>query len=179
MKRLAALALAVSLVAAPALAQTRPTPPGARPPLPAITECDQEASRKAIVGGAETQLNAVQAYMEAYGAYSEAAATWKTDQMVAKGAWTEADREAFGKSLLEDKTFTAMTDANLKEVEKLLALLTPFIESLTAGDETKTCRALVDFMGAAYQVVDSTEKQWRYLDGKIEAAARAKGVTLD
>ncbi|HYE44344.1 MAG TPA: hypothetical protein VEA44_01080 [Caulobacter sp.] len=181
MKTLVRLALALTLAAAAlaAQAQARPTPPSARPAVPPLSDCDAPASRAKIVAESEATLQSVQGYMESYAAYSDAQARWKSDQLVAKGAWTEAEAGAFGAEMLKDPTFAAMTKANMKAVEKLFDALKPFMDASAAKDELGICRSMIGFIAAAYAVVDTTEEQWRYMDERFAQVAKAKGVSLD
>jgi Ni/Co efflux regulator RcnB len=182
-KTFARALLALTLAAAPmtALAQDggKPAPLMARPAIHAVADCDVPAKRTEIVGRAETTLQGVMAYMEDYNRHAQATAKWRMDQMVAKGGWTQQEAGAFASGMLKDPTFEAMGKDNMKSLEGLMAVMTPFMEATKSQDELKTCRTMAEFVGAAFVVIDTTEKQWRYMNGRIDAAAKAKGVKLD
>ena len=175
--------LALTLAAAPLTAWAqdggRPKPLMARPAIHAIADCDAPAKRSEIVAGAETTLQEVMAYMEDYNRHAQATAKWRMDQMVAKGAWTQQEAGAFASGMLKDPTFEALGQDNMKALEGLMGAMTPFVEATKSQDELKTCRTMADFVGSAFVVIDTTEKQWRYMNGRIDAAAKAEGVTLD
>jgi len=182
-KTLTRALLALTLAAAPlaALAQDggKPKPLMARPAIHSVADCDTPAKRTEIVARSETTLEGVMAYMEDYNRHAQATARWRMDQMVAKGAWTQQEAGAFASGMLKDPTFEALGKDNMKSLEGLMAAMAPFMEATKSQDELKTCRAMADFVGAAFGVIDTTEKQWRYMNGRIDAAAKAEGVTLD
>lgn len=174
--------LVASLLASPALAAPRPSPPAdglTEAPLPDVSDCANPAKAKAIADNANRDIEAMQNRMWERNKYIAELQVWKSERLIELKAWTREDARAFAADLRSDPDFVRLTQDNLAQLEVITARNSEANDLLQGPDDAAACRAVIAAMQANVDMESNVGKQWAMMDARFDVAARAKGVTLD
>lgn len=152
-----------------------PTPVIARP-----EECDDPVRAEAIYdnfesGGGYDVMNIARASQD----YFEHLTQWYGQELLDKGAWTQAERDAFQMSFLDDPTIMRELEGQLERVGVLFELTMQIAERRDAGDAVGSCRAAVGLVGKVEEMGRVNERQWARATALYQAEASRRGVTLE
>lgn len=154
---------------------TFPAPVIARP-----EECDDPVRAEAIydhfeIGGGYDVMNIARASQS----YFEHLTQWYGQELIDKGVWTEAQRDAFQMSFLSDRTIMRELEGQLERLGLLLEAAVQVAERRDAGDEVGSCRAAVAMVGMVEEMGRNNERQWALATALYQAEALRLGVTLE
>lgn len=181
-RRLVALTLMASILAAPALAAERPaSPPGglSEAPLPSVAVCDDPGQARTIADNASKDVAALQNRMLARTKYRTALQLWKTERLIELKAWTREDARAFASAIGSDPGFLQMTKDNLAQLEVMSTTMSRANEALQGPDDKAACQAVLNAMQANLDLETLANKQWAIMDDRFDVAAKTAGVSLD
>lgn len=158
----------------------RPTPPVlALPPRPEAGICaTADGARLLNAGYADSAMVALD-YGSSGSRYAEHLAEWYGQQMVDKGAWTEARKTAFVLATLEDPGIMGEFQQQMPRLEAMLTSLSDFVAAEDARDAAAACAAAVRGLNAIHDIVASNERQWTRMHDRYRTAAERAGVTLE
>lgn len=156
-----------------------------RPSLPAAVRfdpagCDDPAQAEALydsfeAGGGNDVLNMVRASQE----YFEHLTQWYGQELMDRGVWTEADRDAFLMSFLEDEVIMQGLQEQMNRLAPLLETAMQTAEMRDAGDSVGSCRGAVSLINLIEEIGRTNEVQWDRATSLYKAEAARLGVTLD
>lgn len=155
-----------------------PAPPQlVLPTTPPANVCETPSARAAFLAEFETHMNAIMNYGTDSARYLETLTRWKSQQMIQRGLWTEADSQAFALSMLQDPGFQRHFEATMGGLMAVLSgLQGAFDEN---RDERSRCTAGLTALSATLQMVRDGEAHWTYTAGLYDAEARRRGGTIE
>lgn len=143
-------------------------------------ECDDPVRAEAIydsfeAGGGTDALNIVRGSQE----YFEHLTQWYGQELMDRGVWTDADRDAFQLSFLEDEVILRGLEQQMGRLGPLLETTMRIAERRDAGDSVGSCRDAVSLVALVEEIGRANEAQWDRATALYKAEAARLGVTLD
>lgn len=176
----ALMALAFTEFFNPVAPETRPAPPVLAMPAPPPTGvCETPDGRDAFLGEIDSRMQDFLSFAQELTGYSEQLMLWKSDQLIKRKVWTKKQSADFGLALLSDKAFMAPYETLMADLMGGMGLALAYGEKLEAGDRTGACRDAVRMFIWMERMTATAQGQWRMIDTRFEAVAKAKGVTLE
>ena len=127
------------------------------------------------LGGSFDVMNVARSFQD----YSEHLAQWHGQILMDKGVWTQADRDAFQISMLDDQAILRGLERQLSRVQSMLELTLEIPGRREAGDAVGSCRAVVGLVDLLADMDRENEAQWALSTARYQAEASRLGVTLD
>ncbi|MGV9010642.1 hypothetical protein [Brevundimonas sp.] len=127
------------------------------------------------LGGSYDVMNVARSFQE----YSEHLAQWHGQILMDKGVWSQADRDAFQISMLDDQAILRGFERQLSRVQSMLELTLEIPEKREAGDAVGSCRAVVGLIDLLADMDRENEAQWALSTARYQAEASRLGVTLE
>ncbi|RZJ00676.1 MAG: hypothetical protein EON90_06570 [Brevundimonas sp.] len=145
-----------------------------------LADCDDPARAEEIydtfeLGGGWDVMNIARAYQE----YFEHLTQWYGQEMMDKGVWTQAQRDAFLIAFLRDRVILAGLEEQMARLSPLLSLTLGMADAREAGDSVGSCRAMVEMVDLVVQMDRTNRVQWARATSMYRAEAERLGVTLD
>lgn len=153
----------------------QPTPPQlVLPEAPEGNVCETPEARAAFMADFESRMNTAMSYATDSSRYLEILTRWKSQQMIDRGAWTEADSQAFAIALLQDPGFARHMETSMNTLMQLMGGLSAAFDE--SASETSRCRSAVATLAVARQLSESVEAHWGYLIDRYDAEATRRGA---
>ncbi len=159
----------------------RPVKPSLpEPAAPDPTDCDDPVRAEAAydrfeAGGGHDLTNFIRASSE----YFEHLTQWYGQELVDRGVWTEAQRNAFLLSFLEDPVISRGFREQMARLEPLLETTVEVAERRDAGDAVGACQAAIRLTDLISTIGSANDVQWGRVTALYRAEAARLGVTLE